>query len=101
MKLPAASCGVSGAELRRSPTRLRSLSYGAVHLAIHTCSKLQGILAKANNSQQKHSPAARSAAMLADEAGLGEPLVMQVVIKFPIVAINGNSMNFSIYVCQS
>jgi hypothetical protein len=24
------------------------MSYGAVHLAIHPCSKLQGILAKAN-----------------------------------------------------
>ena len=37
------------AELRRSLTRLRSLSFGAVHLAIHCFSKLQEVLAKANN----------------------------------------------------
>ena len=45
MKLPAASCGVSQAELRRSQTRLRSKSYGAVRLAIHPCSPDSGIYA--------------------------------------------------------
>jgi hypothetical protein len=29
------------------------LSYGAVHLTIHPCSKLQGILAKANKKARK------------------------------------------------
>ena len=35
-------------EIALKPTRLRSLSYSAVHHAIHPCSKLQGIQAKAN-----------------------------------------------------
>jgi len=35
-------------EIAPKPTRLRSLSYGAVLLAIHPCSKLQGFMAKAN-----------------------------------------------------
>jgi hypothetical protein len=52
MKLPAASCGVSQAELRRSQTRLRAK---AVRLAIHPCSKLQGILAKANKKYTDNS----------------------------------------------
>ena len=34
------------------PARLRSSSYGAVHLAIHPCIKLQGILAKANELEE-------------------------------------------------
>jgi len=41
--------GISG--IASKLTRLRSLSYGAVHLTIHPCSKLQGILAKANKKQ--------------------------------------------------
>jgi len=57
MKLPAARAAQAlaprvlrgiKAELRRSQTRLRSASYGAVHLAFHPCSKLQGIQAKEN-----------------------------------------------------
>jgi len=34
------------------PTRLRSEGLRRVHLAIHPCSKLQGILAKANKKRQ-------------------------------------------------
>jgi hypothetical protein len=49
MKFPAASGGVSS-EIVSKPTRLRSMSYGEVHLAIHHCGKPQGILAKANKS---------------------------------------------------
>src|SRR4030042_2397133 len=48
MKLPAASCGVSLAEFRRSHTRLRSHELRRGRLAIPLCSKLQSILAKAN-----------------------------------------------------
>ena len=47
MKLPAASGGVSSG-IPPKPTRLRSMSFGAVRLAIHPCGKPQGILAKAN-----------------------------------------------------
>jgi hypothetical protein len=37
-----------GIKRNLKPTRLRSLSFGAVHLAIQPCGKPQGILAKAN-----------------------------------------------------
>jgi hypothetical protein len=47
MKLPAASGGVSSG-IPPKQTRLRSMSFGAVRLAIHPCGKPQGILAKAN-----------------------------------------------------
>jgi len=59
MKLPAVNCRVSSG-IAPKPTHLRSMSYGAVASpsslgtellakADHPCSKLQGILAKANN----------------------------------------------------
>jgi hypothetical protein len=47
MKLPAASGGVSSG-IPPKQTRLRSMSFGAVRLAIHPCGKPQGILAEAN-----------------------------------------------------
>ena len=47
MKLPASSGRVSSG-IPPKPTRLRSMSFGAVRLAIHPCGKPQGILAKAN-----------------------------------------------------
>jgi hypothetical protein len=40
------------AELRRSLPAFALKSFGAVRHAIHPCSKLQGILAKANNMHQ-------------------------------------------------
>ena len=49
MKPPTASGGVSSG-IPPQPTRLRSLSFGAVHLAFHPCGKPQGILAKANKN---------------------------------------------------
>jgi len=65
MKLPTASGGVSSG-IPPKPTRLRSRSYGAVHLAIlsgrspacrtkayHPCGKPQGILAKANEKSEQ------------------------------------------------
>jgi hypothetical protein len=44
------------AELRRSQPAFALKSFGAVRHAIHPCSKLQGILAKANklNKPNKH-----------------------------------------------
>jgi len=51
MKLPAASGGVSSG-IPPKQTRLRSMSFGAVRLAIHPCGKPQGILAKANKGDQ-------------------------------------------------
>jgi hypothetical protein len=53
MKLPASSGGVSG-RIPPKPTRLRSMSFGAVHLAIHPCGKPQGILAKANKLKERN-----------------------------------------------
>ena len=47
MKLPAASGGVSSG-IPPKQTRLRSMSFGAVRLAIHPSGKPQGILAEAN-----------------------------------------------------
>jgi hypothetical protein len=55
MKLPASSCGVSCAELRRSPTRLRSHELRRGRLAIPPCSKLLGIPAKANEIPSRES----------------------------------------------
>jgi len=52
MKLPTASGGVSSG-IPPKPTRLRSMSFGAVHLAIHPCGKPQGILAKANKTGKR------------------------------------------------
>jgi len=63
MKLPAASCGVSKRNCAEAnpPSRgasacvARALkSFGAVRHAIHPCSKLQGILAKANKTINNH-----------------------------------------------
>jgi hypothetical protein len=48
MKLPAASCGVSKRNCADSQPAFALKSFGAVRHAIHPCSKLQGILAKAN-----------------------------------------------------
>jgi len=47
MKLPAASCGVSGAQLRRSSPR-HFIGPKPLAKADPLCSKLQNILAKAN-----------------------------------------------------
>ena len=44
MELPAARCGVSRAEVRRSLTRLRSYELRRGRLAIPLCSKLQSTL---------------------------------------------------------
>jgi hypothetical protein len=55
MKLPAASCGVSKRNSPK-PTRLRSKELRRVHLAIHPCSNLQGILAKANKNKSRDLP---------------------------------------------
>jgi hypothetical protein len=60
MKLPAASCGVSRAELRRSITRLRSHELRRGRLAIPLCSKLQSALATAKRKLHKN-PATRFA----------------------------------------
>jgi hypothetical protein len=49
MKLSAASCGVSKRNCAVAKPAFALTSYGAVHLAFHPCSKLQGIQAKANN----------------------------------------------------
>ena len=48
MKLPTASCGVSKRNYAVAKPAFALTSFGAVHLAIHPCSKLQGIQAKAN-----------------------------------------------------
>jgi len=66
MKLPAASCGVSNRNSPK-PTRLRCSSFGAfaplssvvtklLAKADHPCSKLQGILAKANKEEREIIP---------------------------------------------
>jgi hypothetical protein len=39
------------AELRHSQPAFALVSFGAVHLAIHSCGKPQGILAKANETE--------------------------------------------------
>ena len=52
MKLPAASCGVSKRNCAVAKPAFALTSYGAVHLAFHPCSKLQGIQAKANKSYE-------------------------------------------------
>jgi hypothetical protein len=52
MKLPAASGGVSSG-IPPKPTRLRSLSFGAVRPAIHPRGKPRGILAKANKNSNR------------------------------------------------
>jgi hypothetical protein len=48
MKLSAASCWVSKRNCAEAQPAFALTSYGAVHLALHPCSKLQGIRAKAN-----------------------------------------------------
>jgi hypothetical protein len=48
MKLPAASCGVSKRNCAEAKPAFALTSYGAIHIALHPCSKLQGIRAKAN-----------------------------------------------------
>jgi nucleoside-diphosphate-sugar epimerase len=50
MKLPAASCGVSKRNCAVAGPAFAQKSYGAVRLAFHPCSKLQGIQAKANKT---------------------------------------------------
>ncbi len=50
MKLPAASCGVSKRNCAVAQPAYALASFGAVHLAFHHCSKLQGIQAKANKN---------------------------------------------------
>ena len=52
MKLPAVPLKRDGVSKRNSPkpTLLRSEELRRVRLAIHPCSKLQGILAKANKT---------------------------------------------------
>ena len=52
MKLPAASCGVSKRNCVEAKPAFALICYGAVRHAIHTCSKLQGILAEANKKPQ-------------------------------------------------
>jgi hypothetical protein len=49
MKLPAASCAVSKRNCAVAKPAFALTSYGAVHLALHPYSKLQGIQAKANS----------------------------------------------------
>ena len=51
MKLPAANFGVSKRNCAEAKSAFALMSYGAVHLALHPCSKLQGIRAKANKFQ--------------------------------------------------
>jgi hypothetical protein len=53
MKLPAASCGVSKRNCVEAKPAFVLTCYGAVRHAIHPCSKLQGILAKANKRGRK------------------------------------------------
>ncbi len=48
MKLPAANCGLSKRNCVEAKPAFVLTCYGAVRHAIHPCSKLQGILAKAN-----------------------------------------------------
>jgi hypothetical protein len=48
MKLPATSCGVSKRNCAEAKPTFALTCYGAVRHTIHPCSKLQGILAKAN-----------------------------------------------------
>jgi len=43
MKLPTASCGVSKRNCAVAKPAFALTSYGAVHLAFHPCSELQGI----------------------------------------------------------
>jgi hypothetical protein len=52
MKLPAASCGVSKRNCAAAGPAFAQKSYGAVRLAFHPCSKLQGIQAKANKKEK-------------------------------------------------
>jgi hypothetical protein len=54
MKLPAASCGVSKRNCVEAKPAFVLTCYGAVRHAIHPCSKLQGILAKANKTRAEH-----------------------------------------------
>jgi len=53
MKLPAASCGVSERNCAEVKPAFALARFGAVRLAIHHCSKLQCILAKANKQLRK------------------------------------------------
>ena len=48
MKLPAAICGISKRNCAEAKPAVALTSCSAIHIALHPCSKLQGIRAKAN-----------------------------------------------------